>query len=391
MLLNIKNEIQNNLETLIELRRDFHRHPETGFREFRTSEKIASFLENLGLEVKRNIAGTGVSGLLRGKEGGKTLLLRSDMDALPVNEETGLPFASVNEGVMHACGHDGHMSMLLIAAKILTKHRESFKGNIKFVFQPNEEEAGAEEMIRHGVLSDPEVDASMGLHLWSPLPTGTIGLNPGPVMAASHYFYLTIKGRGGHAGMPHKAIDPISTAVKIIEDVQHLQTRELDSLEEPTVIMFTGIHGGTAPTVVPAEIQIQGSIRFLHDRGEFVEKRFEDIISHICAMTGTEYELKIVIGNRLLSNDNDMTDLVLREASETVGQKNIQKNMRMMVGEDFAEFSRSVRSAFYFVGTGNRDKQTDYSHHHPKFNIDEDSLPIGIEMHVRTALAYLDQ
>src|SRR6056297_1189706 len=161
MLLNIKNEIQNNLETLIELRRDFHRHPETGFREFRTSEKIASFLENLGLEVKRNIAGTGVSGLLRGKEGGKTLLLRSDMDALPVNEETGLPFASVNEGVMHACGHDGHMSMLLIAAKILTKHRESFKGNIKFAFQPNEEEAGAEEMIRHGVLSDPEVDASM--------------------------------------------------------------------------------------------------------------------------------------------------------------------------------------------------------------------------------------
>ncbi len=387
--MNIKEEIQSYLHELIELRRDFHSHPELGFREFRTSERISRFLEGIGLEVKTGFAGTGVTGLLRGKTGERTLLLRSDMDALPVTEDTGLPFSSENHGVMHACGHDGHMAMLLMTAKILSEHKDEIKGNIKFAFQPNEEDAGAEKMILDGAMQDPEVDAAMGLHLWSPLPTGSVGINAGPLMAASHYFYLTIRGKGGHAGIPHKAVDPISTASKIIESVQHLQTRELDCLEEPTVIMFCNIHGGTSPIIVPEQVELQGSIRFLHDRGDMVEKRFEEIISHVCHMTGTEYELKIVIGNRLLSNDPEMTDLVMDEARRILGPENICTNMRMMVGEDFAEFARKVKSAFYFLGTGNARKGTTYSHHHPKFNIDEDSLPLGVEFHIATALSYL--
>jgi amidohydrolase len=388
--LNIKGEIYREKENLVKLRRHFHTYPELGFNEFRTSETIATCLGEAGLEVKRGFAVTGVTGLLRGSEKGKTLLIRSDMDALPIQEQTGLPFASQNEGVMHACGHDGHMSMLLTTARILARHREEIKGNILFLFQPNEENAGAERMISEGALSGHNVDAALGLHLWSPVPTGKVGINPGPMMAASHYFYLTIKGRGGHAGMPHKAVDPIEAASRIIESVQHLQTREFDCLEEPTVIMFCNIHGGTSPIVVPEKVELQGSIRFLHERGDHVERRFEEIVSRVCQMTGTEYELEIVIGNRLLSNDPGMTDLVVKEASKIVGRENICPDMRMMVGEDFAEFARTVKSAFYFLGTGNPEKGSDLSHHHPRFTIDEDSLPLGVELHISTALSYLN-
>ena len=389
--MNIDEEVKAFSSELIELRRNFHSHPEIGFKEFRTSGIIADYLESLGMEVRKNIAGTGVSALLKGHEEGARVLLRSDMDALPVREETGLDFASENEGVMHACGHDGHMAMLLVAAKILSSHTDRIKGSILFVFQPNEEEAGAEKMIEDGLFEDGLPDGALGIHLWSPLPTGTIGINAGPIMAASHYFYITVKGKGGHAGIPHKAVDPVDTAAKIVEDMQHLQTRELDALEEPTVIMFTGIHGGSAPTVVPSEVELMGSIRFLHDREEFLHRRFEETVSHICSMTGTDHDLKIVTGNRLLSNHPELTELVLAQAENTVGRENISGNMRMMVGEDFAEFSRRIDSAFYFVGTGNREKGTDISHHHPHFNIDEDSLATGVKMHVRTALAFLDK
>lgn len=388
--MNVKGEINRNLDELIQLRRYFHTYPELGFREFNTSEHISNYLEQIGLEVKTGFAGTGVTGLLRGNKNGRTLLIRSDMDALPITEDTGLSFSSKNDGVMHACGHDGHMAMLLVAAKILSYHKDEITGNIKFVFQPNEEDAGAEKMIADGAMEDPEVDAAMGIHLWSQLSTGNIGINPGPLMAASHYFYLTIRGKGGHAGMPHKAIDPIIAASKIIESVQLLQTRELDCLEESTVIMFCNIHGGTSPIVVPEQVELQGSIRFLHDHGEMVEKRFEEIISHVCSMTHTEYELEIVVGNRLLSNDPEMTDLVMEEARKIVGQDRICTNMKMMVGEDFAEFARKVKSAFYFIGTGNPQKRSTYSHHHPKFTIDEDSLPLGVEFHIATALSYLN-
>jgi len=384
----IKGEIEGLHDELIQLRRDFHRHPELGFEEHRTSAIIAKYLGGLGFEVKRGLAKTGVVGLLRGDQPGPTLLLRSDMDALPIQEENDLPFKSVNDGKMHACGHDAHMAMLLIAAKILLNHRDEIRGKIKFAFQPNEEEAGAELMVEDGVLEDPGVDAALGLHIFSPLKTGEIGIVGGPIMASSYYFKLTIRGKGGHGGAPHRAVDPIICAANVVQAVQSIQTREIDALK-PTVITFGKINCGTFNIVIPEEIELEGSIRCLHDDDEGIRRRFSEIIENICAAYRTKYELKFKCGNRLLRNDPEMTELVRSVAERVVKAEDvIGSGIRTMVGEDFAEFALRVPSAFYFIGTGNEGKGTDYPHHHARFNIDEDSLPIGVEMHVRTALEY---
>ena len=389
MDMNIKHEVEILKDELNSIRRDFHQYPELGFQEFRTSEIIASYLEKCGLEVKRNVAKTGVVGLLRGGQLGKTILLRSDMDALPVHEENDIPFKSVNDGIMHACGHDGHMAMLMIAAKILAKHRDRIKGNVKFVFQPNEEDAGAEIMIGEGILENPQVDAALGIHLWSPIETGKIGIVPGPIMASSYYFKLVVHGKGGHGGAPHTAIDPISCAVNIMQTTQTMQTKELDALE-PTIITFCKINCGTSPIIIPERIEIEGSLRCLHEGTEEVQKRFEQIIKSICEAHRTTYELNFKCGNILLSNDPNMTELVKRVGADALKKENIlDSKISVMLGEDFAEFCVRVPSAFYFVGIANKEKGTDYPHHHPRFNIDEEALSIGVEMHVLGALAFL--
>ena len=387
--MNIKQEILVLKDELISLRRDFHQYPELGFEEHRTSEIIGKYMENIGLEVKRNVAKTGVVGLLRGGGPGPTILLRSDMDALPVQEENDIPFKSVNDGIMHACGHDGHMAMLLIAAKILSKHREELNCNVKFVFQPNEEDAGAEIMIGEGILEDPKVDAVFGLHLWSPIETGRIGIVPGPIMASSYYFKLVVHGKGGHGGAPHTAVDPITCAINIMQMAQTMQTRELDALE-PTIITFCKINCGTSPIIIPEKIEVEGSIRCLHDETKVVQKRFEQIIKSICQAHRTTYELDFKCGNILLSNDPSMTELVKKAGAEVVRKENIQDSkVSVMLGEDFAEFSTRVPSAFYFVGIANKEKESYYPHHHPRFNIDEDVLSIGVEMHIQGILEYL--
>lgn len=388
--MDIKKEIELLKEELINLRRDFHKYPELGFQEYRTSEIIANYLEKCGLVVKSGVAKTGVVGLLKGKEEGPTILLRSDMDALPVDEENDISFKSVNKGVMHACGHDGHISMLLIAAKILAKHKDEIKGNVKFVFQPNEEDAGAEIMIGEGILENPHVDAALGMHLWSYIETGKIGIVSGPIMASSYYFKLVIHGKGGHGGAPHMAIDPISCATNIMQTVQTMQAEEVDTLK-PTVITFCKINCGSSPIIIPERIELEGSIRCLHNGTEEVQQRFEEIIEGVCKTHRTTYDLEFKCGNILLSNDENMTELIKAAGSEVVKEENVlENNISVMIGEDFAEFSVRVPSAFYFVGTGNKEKGTDYPHHHPHFNIDEESLPIGVEMHIRGALNYLN-
>ncbi len=388
--MNIKKEIEMLKDELIALRRDFHQHPELGFQEHRTSEIVANYLEDCGLEVQRNVAKTGVVGLLKGNEPGPTILLRSDMDALPVTEENDLPFKSVNEGVMHACGHDGHMSMLLIAAKILSKHKDEINGNIKFVFQPNEEDAGAEIMIGEGILENPKVDASLGIHLWSPIETGKIGVVPGPIMASSYYFKLVINGKGGHGGAPHTAIDPISCAMSIMQMVQNMQTKELDALE-PTIITFCKINAGTSPIIIPEKIEVEGSIRCLHEGTEEVQRRFEQLVKTVSEAHRTTYELEFKCGNILLSNDTEMAELVKKAGAEVVGKENVlDSKISVMLGEDYAEFTKRVPGAFYFVGVADKEKGTDYPHHHPRFNIDEDALEIGIQMHIKGALEYLN-
>ncbi|MFO8059742.1 MAG: amidohydrolase [Bacillota bacterium] len=384
--MDLKGEVAAHRDELIEIRRDLHRHPELGFEEHRTSAVVAEYLESVGADVEI-VAGTGVVGLLGGGDEGPTLLLRADMDGLPLQEKSRVPYRSIYEGKMHACGHDGHTAMLLVAARILSEYRDRIRGNIKFVFQPNEEDAGAGHMIDEGVLLDPVVDAALGLHLWSPLETGKIAIGPGPVMAASHYFSLTVRGKGGHAGFPHQSVDPIAAAAEIVGSVQSIQTRETDPAH-PLVIMFGRIEGGTSPTIIPERVEMEGSIRFLHPGGEAAEESFERVVRGICRAHGTTCDLRFRVGNRILVNDQAMAELVFGAARGVVGAENVTDEMRTMVGEDFSEFALRVPSAFYFVGSGNRDRGTDYPHHHPRFDIDEDSLPVGVQMHVAAALEF---
>lgn len=386
--MDIMSEVRELLDELVQLRRWFHMHPELGFQELKTSEKIREYLTDHGLEVETGVAKTGVVALLKGIGNGPTLLMRSDMDALPLTENSELAYKSIHEGRMHACGHDAHMAMLLVAAKVLSNHHDEIYGCIKFVFQPNEEEAGAELMVKEGIMENPDVDAALGAHIWTPIPTGSIGVISGPVMASSYYFKLKIIGKGGHGGSPHTAIDPILCASHIIQAVQAIQTREMNALE-PTVITFGKIQGGSFNIIIPEFVEMEGSIRCLHEKDEAVRSRFEDIVKSICSAHKADYKLDFVCGNRLLSNNEEMTSLVEGIAEDVVGGENIVgEEIKMMIGEDFAEFSLRVPSCFYFVGTGNPEKGTDYPHHNPNFKIDEDSLPIGVEMHVKAALEF---
>lgn len=388
----LKNDILELEEELITLRRDFHMHPELGYEEYRTSQIVFEYLSSLGLEVKK-IAKTGVVGLLRGKQPGKTVMLRADMDALPQEEEAEVSFKSVNKGVMHACGHDGHTAMLLVAAKLLCKYKDNIKGNVKFVFQPNEEEAGALDMINEGVLEDPKVDAAFGIHLWTPLKSGVIGLSEGPVMAALEEFELEIYGKPGHTGSPHTAIDPIIASSNIIQTIQSIQTREIDPLY-PITIMIGRINGGTGRNIIAQKVEIGGTIRFLF-KNEEVEKKallekFKRVINGICEAMNVKYDLKFIPSNPSLQNNAKMVSYVRNALIESYGTDENIEEYRCMAGEDFAEFSQRVPSAFYFIGNGNEVKGTMYPHHHPRFSLDEDTLKYGVEMHVRSTLKYLN-
>lgn len=391
-MFDLKEEIKALESELIKLRRDFHMYPELGYQEFRTSKIIKEYLRKLGLEVS-TVAKTGVVGLLKGKTAGKTVMLRADIDALPQEEKTNLPFKSRNPGIMHACGHDGHTAMLLVAAKILAIHREDIKGNIKFVFQPNEEEAGALNMIEEGILDNPKVDAAFGIHLWTPIESGSVGLVGGPVMAANEEFELTVIGRAGHTSAPHTAVDPVLVASNIIQSLQSIQTREIDPLL-PITIMIGKINGGRGRNIISEKVEIGGTIRFLFENEEedkiILLYKIERLIKGICYGMGADYELKYIPSNPALKNDYSMIHYIEKAAHETFGEKCRIVSYRCMAGEDFAEFSQRVPSAFYFIGIGNEEKKTNYPHHHPMFDIDEDTLKYGVEMHIRSVLNYLD-
>jgi len=389
----IKEQVRQLNDEIIELRRDFHQHPELGLEEFRTSEKIITYLENIGMDVSR-IAETGVVGLLSGNHPGRTLLLRADMDALPIQEENEVPYKSIYDGKMHACGHDGHTAMLLIAAKILSRHTDEITGNIKFLFQPDEENMYADVLVEKGVLKNPRVDAAMGIHLMTTIPAGKIGIQSGPVMAGMHVFNLTIKGKGGHTGFPQDSIDPIITAASIIQSTQIIQTREIDVLK-PTLIVFGKIEGGTIGNVIPDKVKMEGTIRYLYDTEPDTDEhpctKFERVVESICAAHRAKYDIKYTYSHPPVINDPGMAYLVRAKAENVVDTEDNIIPFVTMIGEDFCEFANRAPSAFYFVGAGNKDIGADYPHHHPCFNIDEDSLAVGVEMHVRTALSFLSK
>ncbi|SLN73488.1 putative hydrolase YxeP [Roseovarius albus] len=393
MPFDIKTRVKELEEELIELRRDFHMHPELGMAEHRTAGIVERYLKKLGLEVSR-MCGTGVIGLLRGRQPGKTLMMRADMDALPIEEMTGLDFKSKTPGVMHACGHDGHTSMMMIAAKILTENKNNLKGDIKFVFQPNEENGCALDMVQDGVMQNPTVDAVIGTHLMTGLPTGAISADDGPVMAEANVFRLTLQGLGGHTAVPEDSIDPILAAASVVQQVQAIQTREL-SPHKSVAIVFGSIHAGTVANIIPEKVELHGTLRCLfnsrEEPGENVLDRFERIVSNICAAHRVGYELEWTFHDPAVVNDPAVSAVVRNAAADVIAGTS-QKIVPYvtMIGEDFCRFSQEVPGTFYFVGVANKEKKTDFPHHHPSFDIDEDGLATGVELHVTSAIHYLN-
>jgi len=388
--MSIQEAVKSCTDELLALRRDFHAHPELGFQEFRTSRKIEQYLKSLGMEPMK-VSTTGVVALLKGRtDNGPVLLMRADMDALPVEEQTGLPFASEHTGLMHACGHDAHMSMMLTAARILTERRESFDGTIKFVFQPNEEIAGAQIMIDDGVLENPKVDAAMGIHIWSPLPSGTIGIKSGAVTSSMDVFKVTIKGRGGHTGYPDSAVDPVICAAAVVQQVQTIQTR-LVSPMKPIALMFGRIAGGTKNNIIPDTVELEGTIRYLFatkpGSTDNPTDKFKQMVTDICNVYGCTCSFEFNHENDAVVNDPTMTVVAYDVAKGIVGETNVVEHASMAC-EDFAAFGEHVPATFAFIGTANEAVGSNFPHHNPKFTIDEETLPIGVEFLVEAALRY---
>lgn len=389
----IQARIRELRQELIELRRDFHMYPELGFQEFKTAKKVENYLHNLGFDTQR-VAKTGVVALLDSGRPGPVLMLRSDMDALPITEANEKDYKSKNEGVMHACGHDSHMAMLLVAARVLKENEASLKGQIKFVFQPNEEVAGAIHMVKEGGLENPDVDGVMGIHIWSQIPSGKVSITPGVVMGGLDVFKIRVKGQGGHTGYPHEAIDPVIAAANIIQTVQTIQTREIDA-QKPTVIMFGKIQAGQKANIIPEQVLMEGTIRFLHtgteDSQDNPSQKFIRICKGICQVHQCSCDIEIEHENIPLVNDAQMTYFAKQTAVQVYGDDDIIETGKYIASEDFSEFSSRVPGVFIFLGCGNREKETDFPHHNPRFDIDEDVLEKGVELHVKGALKFLKE
>jgi amidohydrolase len=390
----VKDRIAELTTELVELRRDFHMHPELGFEEFRTADIVEKYLKDIGLTPLR-VAKTGVVATLEGAEDGPVLLLRADMDALPIQEENDVPYKSQNDGVMHACGHEAHTAMLMVAAKVLVENRERLKGTVKFVFQPNEEVAGAEKMIAAGnVMDNPAPDAVMALHIWTPLISGTIGIQSGPVMASLDVFKLLVRGQGGHTGYPESAVDPIIAATAIVQAVQSIQTRQI-SLQKPTVIMFGKIAGGTKNNIIPDEVELLGTMRYLYQGGPHSEenpsKRLREIAEKVASTYGCNCEVRIEQESIAVVNDPKMAHFAQEVAADVLGNENNVVEHASMAGEDFSAFTSRVPGVFVFLGTANPEKDSNYPHHNPRFNIDEDVMPLGVEFLVEATLRYCEK
>ena len=380
------------------LRRDFHMHPELGFREIRTGGIVAKKLEALGLEVTKGVGKTGVVGLLEGGKPGPTLLLRFDMDALPIVEETGAEYASQKSGVMHACGHDGHTAIGLTVAKILHAHRDQLAGTIKFCFQPSEEghngeeAGGAEMMIRDGVLDSPKVDMTLSMHLWNEKPLGWVHVAKGPVMAGAEQFKIKLIGRGGHGAAPNATIDPIIAAVQVVSAAQSIVARNVGPLET-AVVSFTMLHSGTAFNVIPQEATLEGTIRTF-DLGVRLKvlERFEGIVRGVASAMGCQVELTTKRLTPALQNADDVTGRVQQTARRVLPDADHEDSPYLTMGaEDMAFMQEKVPGCYFFVGSADRARGLDYGHHHPKFDFDEDALISGAALMAAAAADILSQ
>ncbi len=366
------------------LRRDFHMHPELGFREVRTGGIVAKELEALGIEVTKGVGKTGVVGLLEGAKPGPTLLLRFDMDALPITEDTGAEYTSTNPGVMHACGHDGHTAIGLTVAKMLHAHREEIAGNIKFCFQPSEEGVNGEEvggnlmMMRDGVLDGPKVDKTLSLHLWNDKPLGWINVAKGPVMAGAEMFIIKLTGKGGHGAAPHTTIDPVVTAAQIVSALQTITSRNVPPLKS-SVVSVTSVQAGTAFNIIPQTAELGGTIRtFDLAVRKTVLERFEQLVRGIAESMGCQVEITLKQVTPTVLNNDEVASSVLKSAQDLFPQTKIDTESYLTMGaEDMGYMQEKVNGCYFFIGSANDEKNLNYNHHHPKFDFDEKALISG--------------
>lgn len=382
--MDLKDAVRSNREWIVESRRALHRIPEVAFCEEKTSAFVAGCLEELGLEVKRGLARWGVVGLLRGALPGPAVMLRADMDALPIQEDTGLEFRSLHPGVMHACGHDGHMAMVLGAAKVISGLTNLLRGDVKFVFQPAEEEAcGAKAMIDDGVMEEPEVKWALGCHLWPGLPEGIVGVKPGALMAAMDRFDIRVMGKGGHGAMPHLCVDALEVATQVVGGLQRIVSRKMNPLH-PSVVTVGSFHSGSAFNVIPEEAQLSGTTRtFDREVWESWPQRLECVIKGVCDSMGARYELSYAQGCPPLVNDSELTQRVRSCAALVVGSEKVVEPDPTLGGEDMSYFLARVPGCYYFLGVG---REGGVAVHNSKFDFNEDVLLIGTELHCRVVL-----
>lgn len=384
--------INKELDLIINIRRDIHAHPELGMNEHRTAQVIFDNLKDFGLKIKTGVGNTGVVALLEGKNPGKTLLLRADMDALPMDELTDLPFKSENKGVMHACGHDMHTSILLGTARVLSQMREYINGNIKFVFQPAEEcnpTGGANYMIEDGVLDNPKVDGAVALHVWD-LPLGKVGVKPGAMMAQSDRIFIKIKGKSAHGAAPHQGADAIVAAGYVITALQTIVSRNINPLDSAVVTLGV-IKGGYRYNVVPDEVNIEGTVRtFAPHVSKVMPIRIEDVIKNVCYALGCNYEFKYVNGYPLTYNDENLTEIVMKGLKNSMGDENIIIPDKPATGaEDFSFFSKHVPCTFMWLGCKSDINEQCFVLHNPKLICDERAIPIGIKDLCGVAMEFL--
>lgn len=378
---------------LVAVRRDLHMHPETGFEEVRTAGIVAERLRALGLEPRTGVGRTGVTAVIEGGRPGRTVLLRADMDALPIHEENDTDYRSRTDGKMHACGHDCHVSVLLGIAKRLVEGAQDMPGRVLLVFQPAEElggpKGGAEAMLRTGLLEEYAPDAAFGLHVWQDLPLGVVGVTPGPWMAAVDEFTVTVQGKGAHAAMPEASLDPVVCLAAMVTALQTIVSRNTDPFLQ-AVVSVTQLRAGSAFNIIPESAWMNGTIR-VFDRALWaaIPGLFERVVQGVAVAHGCAAEVKFERGNPPTVNDPAMCAFPRAAAIEVVGEANVRDDVRTMGGEDFSAFLARVPGAFIAIGSRNEARGLVHAHHHPRFDVDEDALRIGAEVLLRTTLRYL--
>jgi amidohydrolase len=381
----VRPKIQALHTDLVEWRRNFHKYPELGFKEYLTSEFVARKLQEWGIDHKTGIAKTGIVATIPGKQPGPVLAIRADMDALPIQEENDVEYRSHHHGIMHACGHDGHTAIALGTAKYLAENPQDFCGAVKIIFQPAEEgPGGAKPMIAEGVLENPTVDAIIGLHLWNNLPVGTVGVRSGPLMAAVEQFCCTIQGKGGHGAMPHQTTDSILVASQVVQALQTIVARNVDPLEA-AVVTVGKFHAGNAHNVIAERAELAGTVRYFNPKLEpIIRQRFEQIVAGVCQSQGANYHLDYWQLYPSVVNDPAIADLVRSCAIQVVETPaGIVPECQTMGGEDMSFFLKAVPGCYFFLGSANSAKNLAYPHHHPRFNFDESVLSKGVEIFVR--------